>query len=63
MGDLESSDTALCDIVVVDAYSTFIWAHRMHAKSKPDVCSLQALSDKPCVNVALRCEFLQAITH
>lgn len=60
MGDLEGSDTALCDMVVVDAYSTFIWAHRMHAKSKPDVRSLH---DKPCVNVALRCEFLQAITR
>lgn len=61
-GDLEGSDIALCDTVVVDAYSTFIWAHRMHAKSKPDVHSLQALSDKWCVNVVLRCEFLQAIT-
>lgn len=39
MGDLEGSDTALCDTVVVDAYSTFIWAHRMHAKGKPDVQS------------------------
>ena len=63
MGDLEGSDTALCDTVVVVSYSTFIWAHRMHAKNKHDVHSLQALSEKRCVNVALRCEFLQAITH
>lgn len=59
---MEGSDTVLCDTVVVDAYNMFIWAHRMHAKSKPDVHSLQALSEKQCVNVALRCEFLQAIT-
>lgn len=63
MGDLEGSDTTLCDTVVVVAYSPFIWAHRMPAKSKPDVRSLQSLSDQQCVNVALQCEFLKAITR
>lgn len=45
-GGLEGSESTLCDTVLVDAYSTFIWAHRMHAKREPDIHGLQALSDK-----------------
>lgn len=38
MGDLEGCESNLCDTVVVDA---FLGAHRLHAKSKPDIHSPQ----------------------